>query len=257
MQWTDESGAAYGQDPYADAANVYAYGHEDGGSAVADTESLTWDPFQQAQWAYPTEHTQVVGTDPYATGMPLYAAEPDPLTTAWDSPHGDVPILPFPESGSPGLPAPGSQTAASASALPDFVDSAGRRRRRMLRAARLLMILVGGYVALLISSALGGPTISSPFVPQPHSTYPATPRATAPDPSPGTDHSPGSASPTAARKNAHPTAARTASGPTDGSTAFATTAPAEAPTSPASPPAATPDPGPKGRAIGSSHKPVK
>lgn len=141
----------------------------------------------------------------------------------------------------------------------------------MLRAARLLVIPAGGYVALLISAVLGGPSISSPFVPQPDSTHPATPRATAPDSSPGTGHSAGSVSPTAARKNFRPAAQKTpAPGPTDraaASTAPAVTSgPTAAPTritSPTSTAASAPASAPaststsKGRAIGSTHNPVK
>lgn len=220
MQWTDESGGAYGEDPYGGAGYAYAYGHEYGGSAIADTESLTWDP----------------------------------VTTEWDSPHGDVLTVPLPETDPSGLPVPGPETPTRA---PVFVDSSGRRRRRVLRAARLLVIPAGGYVALLISSALGGPTISAPFVPQPHSTHPATPRATAPDSSPGTARSPEIGSPTAARKTSDPTATRATSRPTDRPTASDTSAPAVAPTSSASTPAVSPGSTSKGRAIGSSHKPVK
>ncbi|WP_329262454.1 hypothetical protein OG223_45450 [Streptomyces sp. NBC_01478] len=232
MQWTNESGGAYGEDPYGGAGYAYAYGHEYDGGATADTESLTRDP----------------------------------VTTAWDSPHGDVltvplpeadPSGPFPEANPSGLPVPGPTKPTRPSVRPVFVNSSGHRRRRVLRAARLLVIPAGGYVALLISSALGGPTISAPFVPQPHSTHPATPRATAPDSSPGTARSPEIGSPTAALKTPDPTAARTTSRPADRPTASATPAPAVAPASPASTPAVTPGPASKGRAIGSSHKPVK
>ncbi|MFJ6901573.1 hypothetical protein [Streptomyces hokutonensis] len=223
MQWTNESGGAYGEEPYGGSGYAYAYGHEYDGGAMADTELLIWDP----------------------------------VTTEWDSPHGDVLTVPLPEADPSGLPVSGPKTPTRPSVRPVFVDSSGRRRRRVLRAARLLVIPAGGYVALLISSALGGPTISAPFVPQPHSTHPATPRATAPDSSPGTARSPEIGSPTAARKIPDSTATRTTSRPTDKPTASAAPAPAVAPTSSASTPAVTPGSTSKGRAIGSSHKPVK
>ncbi|WP_051969741.1 hypothetical protein [Kitasatospora azatica] len=50
---------------------------------------------------------------------------------------------------------------------PVFVDASGRRQRRVRRAGRLLAIPAAGYVALLISSALGGPTVHSPLLPLP------------------------------------------------------------------------------------------
>ncbi|MFF7597202.1 hypothetical protein [Streptomyces mirabilis] len=56
------------------------------------------------------------------------------------------------------------------------------------------VIPAGGYVTLLVSTMLGGPGSSSPFVPQSDSTHPTTPRATAPDASPGTGHSAGTES---------------------------------------------------------------
>ncbi|MFJ3305888.1 hypothetical protein ACIPSA_22720 [Streptomyces sp. NPDC086549] len=257
MQRTDESGRSYGEDPYVGAGYAYAYGNEYSGSTAPDTATLSRDP---VQLAYPAGHTQAMGTYPHVTGMPRYAAGPYPDATAWDAPRSDVLTVPPLELDTPGLPVAGPDTPASASVRPVFVDSSGRRQRRVLRAARLLLIPAGGYVALLISAVLGGPTVSSPFVPQPDSAHPTTSRATAPDSSSGTGHSAGSA--TAGQKNSRP-ASRQTPGPTvptartaAATAPAATSGPTAAPTRTTSP-TSTATPGSKGRALGSSHKPVK
>ncbi|MEU2735255.1 hypothetical protein ABZ656_07355 [Streptomyces sp. NPDC007095] len=264
MQRTDESGGAYGEDPYGRAGHAYAYGYEHGGSVGTDTGTRSSDSVELAQWTHPEYGTHATGTDPHATGTHPYVAGPDPATAAWGSSHGDVLTVPPPEFDT-GAPVPEPETPANESVRPVFVDSSGRRRRRVLRAARLLVIPAGGYVALLISTMLGGPTISSPFVPQPDSTHPTTPRATAPDALPGTGHSTGTASPTAGQRNSGPVVQET-SGPTDRSAAStapaATSGPIAAPTRITSPtssaaPAPVSTPARKGRAIGSSHRPVK
>lgn len=92
-------------------------------------------------------------------------------------------------------------------ARPVFVDPSGRRQRRVRRFGRLLVIPAAGYVALLLSAALGGPSVDSPYLPLPaggaDGAGTASPRPTAPDtagrtPSAaGKDGAPGSASPTA------------------------------------------------------------
>ncbi|MGW1166384.1 hypothetical protein [Streptomyces sp. NPDC002550] len=204
MRWTDDSGGAYGERPYGGAGYGYAYGHQ-GGGAVTDTATLSWD------------------TD----------TQPIPFT----------PQIPF---------VPESDTPVSEPVRPVFVDSSGRRQRRVLRAARLLMIPAGGYVVLLLGTLLGGPSISAPFVPQPDTTHPATPRVNAPS---GTGRTAGSANPAAAHAN--PCPVRTASGRTavPAAPAAGTTAAHTRTTSPA--PAATRTPGSKGRALGSAHRPAK
>ena len=50
---------------------------------------------------------------------------------------------------------------------PVFVDSTGRRHRTIRRAGAFLAIPAGGYVVLLVSSLLGGPTVNTPLVPLP------------------------------------------------------------------------------------------
>ena len=77
-----------------------------------------------------------------------------------------------------------STRALNESPRPVLVDFSGRRQRRLLRAAGLLMILAGGYVALLISTVLVGPGLSSPFVPPPGSSSRTKPYVSAPGASP-------------------------------------------------------------------------
>ncbi|MEU6011961.1 hypothetical protein [Streptomyces sp. NPDC047453] len=279
MQWTDESGGAYGEDPYGGVGYAYDYGYEYSGSyehrgsATTDTATRSWDP-ELAQWTYPTGNAYAGGTVSYATGTHLHATGAGPAT-ARDAPHGDVLTVPPPELDMPGPSVPGLGTPKRESVRPVFVDSSGRRQRRVLRAARLLVIPAGGYIALLISTVVGGPSLSAPFVPQPDSAHPTTPRVTASDASPGTGHSAGGVSPTAVQKNSRPTGAQKPSGSTDRSTASATLAATPAPTaaraaiaSPTSAPTAAPTSKhaskpasrpttSKGRAIGSSHNPVK
>lgn len=282
MQWTDESGVTYGGDPYGGVGHAYPYADAHSGAATADTATVAWDPYpmQAAPWTYPMGDVRTAeaapyvtgsypyATDsyPYATGTHLCAAEPPPATTVWGAPHGDVLTVPPSELDPYGPSAPDTGTDADTGAprsepvRPVFVDSSGRRQRRVLRAARLLVIPAGGYVALLISTVLGGPSLNAPFVPQPDSTHPTTPHASAPDSAPGSGHAAAKPSPTAVQDNARPTAASATSvstaRPTASTTSAATSAPATAPTAVASPSVA-PDPSSKGRALGSSHKPVK
>ncbi|WP_225832406.1 hypothetical protein [Streptomyces sp. NK08204] len=242
MQWTDGNGTPYGEDPYGGYGYAYAYGHQ-GDTAVTDTATLSWDPAQLEQWTYPV-------------------AEPDHLTaTAWDAPHGDVLTAPPPEPDTAPRPVPEPDLPEKEPVRPVFVDSSGRRQRRVLRAARLLVIPAGGYVALLISTLLGGPSVSSPFVPQPDSAHRATPRVSAPDSPSRTGHHSAEGAGSATHESSLPTAQNT-SGPTGGpgassapAAASGTTTTATRTTSPA--PASTYDPTLKGRAVGSSHKPVK
>ncbi|MFI5533599.1 hypothetical protein ACIA8O_34195 [Kitasatospora sp. NPDC051853] len=68
--------------------------------------------------------------------------------------------------------------APPAGARPDepvFVDASGRRQRLVRRAGRLLVIPAAGYLALLLSSLLGGPSVDAPFLPQQHAERPPTP----------------------------------------------------------------------------------
>ncbi|MGW4939163.1 hypothetical protein ACWEQH_40315, partial [Streptomyces sp. NPDC004166] len=173
-------------------------------------------------------------------------------------------VPPPPDNDTPDLPAPGPDTAKDDSTRPVFVDSSGRRQRRVLRAARLLVIPAGGYVALLISTVLGGPTLNAPFVPQQDSTHPRTPPATTPDTPAGAGHTAGSATSAAQQANSRPTPTQKTSGSADrpatsAATPEPTTSTPAALESSSSAPTAAPIPTrtSKGRAIGSSHKPVK
>ncbi|MDX3759466.1 hypothetical protein [Streptomyces sp. AK02-04a] len=252
MQWTNGSGEAYGEDPYGGAGHAYAYGHDGYGHEGynGDTAALTRDPVQLAQWT-------------------------QPHPTAWDAAHGDVLTVAAPETDTqpvPFVPVPAREsepdldTPGNGPMRPVFVDSSERRQRLVLRVARLLVIPAGGYVALLISTMLGGPGISAPFVPQPDTTHRAAPRATASDSPSGTGHSAGSTSSTAAHDKSGPTAQRTSSPvrPTASTAPVATSGPTAAPTrttsatATASPtPTPAPAPSSQGRALGTSHKPVK
>ncbi|MFE4969418.1 hypothetical protein [Streptomyces sp. NPDC056660] len=257
MRWTDDSGAGYGGEPYADVGYGYGYAHgrENAGGTTADTAT-----------AEPETRT---------AGAPLLVAGPDHLAGAeWDSPHGAViTVLPTDLDDS-GRPASEQYTPESDPARPVFVDASGRRQRRVRRAARLLVIPAGVYVALLVSTLLGGPTLSAPFVPLPDTTHSAAPRATTPGSPVGTGRTARSTVSGAEDDNASPTTPRTASGHTGGQTAAATpvatsatTAPPTGTTSPtatASPTTSasasatsTDAPSAKGHGKAASHKPVK
>ncbi|WP_030462845.1 hypothetical protein [Kitasatospora sp. NRRL B-11411] len=146
-------------------------------------------------------------------------------------------------------------------AAPVFVDASGRRQRRSRRIGWLLAVPAAGYLALVASSALGGPTLGAPFLPRPAApAAPGTPTATAPSastgpmadgrPTPGPDRTA-----VAATRPAQAPAAPAAASSAARSTATAT-APAPGPT-------AAPTPGPTashGRpttAPSNSRKPTK
>lgn len=62
-----------------------------------------------------------------------------------------------------------------------FVDASGRRQRRVRRAGRILAIPAAGYVVLLLSTALGGPSVNAPYLPLPAAPHHAKPAATTGD----------------------------------------------------------------------------
>ncbi|WP_052352106.1 hypothetical protein [Streptomyces collinus] len=280
MQWTDQSSGGYGADPYDSAGDGYDYACEHDGGTTTGMAATPRASGQLAQGTYPAVDAYARGTDLYGAEAHVHDAGPGAAATV-SGVHGDVLTVdvltaPAPGLGTPGDPTPGAETPfGSDSVRPVFVDSSGRRQRRVRRAARLLVIPAGGYVALLISAVLGGPRLSAPFVPQPDSPDRSTPRASVPDTSAGTGDSAESTRSAAARKNSRSTAAQKNASPTERPTAPATTAatpvPTTAPTSAASPtsstsvsapaPAATPAvptrPTPRGRALGTSHKPVR
>lgn len=123
-------------------------------------------------------------------------------------------------------PAPGAGPARPpgrhAATGPVFVDGSGRRQRAVRRLGRLLVVPAAAYAALLISSALGGPTVSSPYLPVPNQPG-AHGRHN--DKLPGTPRPDGSSTPTspAASRGSTPThgaaGSTTAAGPAGASTA--------------------------------------
>ncbi|WP_181809097.1 hypothetical protein [Streptomyces shenzhenensis] len=205
MQRTGDSGAAYGQEPYGRIGYGYAHGHQDTGT---------------------TAGTATAEPAPWAAGAPLLPAAPDRHATAErDSPHGDVIAVPPTHYDAPGRPAHAPDAPEPDAPMPDtlkpdtpehdrarpvFVDASGRRQRRVRRVARLLVIPAGAYVALLVSTLLGGPTISAPFVPlpRPDTTHPAAPHEAAPGSSAGTGHPAGGSASGAADANSLPSVPR-------------------------------------------------
>jgi hypothetical protein len=67
---------------------------------------------------------------------------------------------------------------------PVFVDGSGRRLRRLRVAGAIVVVPAVGYVCLLFSTLLGGPTIHSPFLPLPDQPPAATVLARDPQPVP-------------------------------------------------------------------------
>ncbi|MEU1284132.1 hypothetical protein [Kitasatospora sp. NPDC005856] len=58
---------------------------------------------------------------------------------------------------------------------PVFVDASGRRQRRIRRLGAALAVPAGGYLVLLASTLLGGPTVNAPFLPVPQPPAPSAP----------------------------------------------------------------------------------
>ncbi|MCQ4043352.1 hypothetical protein ACFOSC_00685 [Streptantibioticus rubrisoli] len=229
MQWTDESGSSYGTDPYGSTHSYpYApeYGDECGAHATADTVAMPWAPERFLPWDDQVRETY--GEFAYET----YRAE-----SAWDGPHTVRP---------PGYEPSSPDTSDDEATQPVFVDSSGRRQRRVRRAARLLVIPAGGYMALLASTLLGGPALSSAFVPLPDPPSPTPhPSVAAPDASPRPTPSARSRT-TAKSTSVHVVAAR----PKDSAAPPATT-------STPTPWPSTAAPAPKATPRGRSHKPLK
>jgi len=76
-------------------------------------------------------------------------------------------VQPPPDAGrAPGADEPRPEHPHAA-ARPVFLDPSGRRQRRVRRLGRLLAIPAAAYVALLLSTALGGPSVDSPYLPLP------------------------------------------------------------------------------------------
>ncbi|MFC7596947.1 hypothetical protein ACFQU3_16640 [Terrabacter sp. GCM10028922] len=60
-----------------------------------------------------------------------------------------------------------STPADAPGSSPVFLDLTGRRLRRVRLLGASIALVVIGYVGLLLSAALGGPTIDAPFLPRP------------------------------------------------------------------------------------------
>ncbi|MDQ0312475.1 cytoskeletal protein RodZ [Kitasatospora herbaricolor] len=117
----------------------------------------------------------------------------------------------------------------AAEPTPVFVDASGRRQRQVRRFGRLLVVPAVGYVILLVSTLLGGPTVQSPFLPSAQAPRPSVsgPPTTPEAPSPTVEAQP-SARPAPTRSAARGATAATApttTGP-GATTAGASAAPA-------------------------------
>jgi hypothetical protein len=259
VQWTDQSGGAYDEDPYGGTGGAYACSHQSDGGTVTDTATLSWDTAHLVPWTPPAGDLIAMVAKAQIPGTPPLGSEPDHImATEWDWQHGEV-ITPMPPTLDPsGRPAP-QDTPENHPARPVFVDASGRRQRRVRRAARLLVIPAGGYVALMISALLGGPTISAPFVPLPDAPHPATPSATAPDSPSGADPAAQDATSGAAHGKSRAAAGQPAVSSTTSEPAVTATATTSPTTGAAPAPTATPTAthSTKGREIASSHKPTK
>lgn len=87
---------------------------------------------------------------------------------------------------------------------PVFVDTSGRRQRRVRRWGYLLVVPAVGYVALLVSALLGGPTVQAPFLPAARPPQTEAPSAT---PSPASDSAaPGGETASSTPRTGHSTA---------------------------------------------------
>nr|BFD89607.1 hypothetical protein KitaXyl93_09670 [Kitasatospora sp. Xyl93] len=215
------------------------------------------------------------GTDRFAPVAGPADHQPWP-GEAQDPPTAELPVLAdTADEQPPSPPAPGSPPVPP----PVFVDASGRRQRRIRRLGVALAVPAGGYLVLLASTLLGGPTVSAPFLPIPQPAAPSAP-ARAATPSAAPSAAPEAAAPPDAPPTAAP-ARQTGPGPaTGGRSARPTGEPAEpaaglpgapgaagspapvatATAPPAAPPGATPTPGrgrPTGQPGNSGNKPVK
>ncbi|WP_395295521.1 hypothetical protein ACF9IK_19840 [Kitasatospora hibisci] len=100
------------------------------------------------------------------------------MTVTW---YDHEPAAGDPLPGSPA--ATPSQQAAETAAAPVFVDSSGRRQRRVRRLGLLLAVPAAGYLVLVASTMLGGPSVSAPFLPLPPAPSAAPPGPAAETPS--------------------------------------------------------------------------
>ncbi len=116
------------------------------------------------------------------------------------------------------LDAGGTAQAASAPPAPEagpvFVDTSGRRQRRVRRWGCLLVVPAVGYIVLLVSTLLGGPTVESPLLPSTQAPHTPGPGATASPSARGTASR--SPRPSASRGSASSPALRAGTAPPPG-----------------------------------------
>ncbi|MFD8995941.1 hypothetical protein [Streptomyces abikoensis] len=246
QQWTNRNGGTYGDESYGGGYD-YGYPHAHGGGATTGTvaaprntaDTALWPG--ESHWAHPDATAATDATTAWQAHAALDPDLIDPDLVVRD------PQAPGPQAPAPYNPPPyvsiglrntspdeapreeshGSDAPDAEEVRPVFVDSSGRRQRHVRRAARLLVIPAGGYVALLVSSMLGGPAVSSPTVPLSQNPRPAAPVASEPAtpsadrPTPTAKATPRTTAPTvkaaprpAATTRTAPTAAATAAPPT-------------------------------------------
>lgn len=139
---------------------------------------------------------------------------------------------------------------------PVFLDATGQRRRTLRRAGAFLAVPIVGYLILMSSSLLGGPSLDTPLIPQPDAATkpkhrpqitppPAAIEAGGSTPTPGHETEPSddpSTEPSDTPSSAVPAGAPTTPGVVP--TAPTTTAPSGAPTAPPGNPTTAPTTGP-------------
>lgn len=171
--------------------------------------------------------------------LPRKVVPPENVTAA--VPVADSPTVALQPAVAPALEQPAEDA-------PIFVDTSGRRHRKVRWLGWLLAVPAAGYLALLVSSLLGGPTVDAPFLPQgpaQSSTPPPAPtQEAAPQSSPLPPGTPAASHAPAAASTNHPAAATTFhhGAPAGSATPHPapTTAPAPPPAGAPSTPAGTP-----------------
>ncbi len=155
-----------------------------------DHEPAVGEPLPGSPAASPSPEAAETALVPAYMAAVGYPRSPEAAGTAWaavTAATADTAVLPaYVDSAdsvdAAGLPVPAEAPAegaeaAESTAAPVFVDSSGRRQRRVRRLGLLLAVPAAGYLCLLVSTVLGGPTVSAPFLPlpQPPAAAPAAP----------------------------------------------------------------------------------
>lgn len=191
---------------------------------------------------------------PFRPGTGLCAARPPAVGRAAPNPTDldpTVTVALYDHEPAAGDPLPGSpaafpsEQAAETTAAPVFVDSSGRRQRRVRRLGLLLAVPAAGYLVLLASTLLGGPTVDAPFLP-----LPAAPSAAAPAPAEQPPAPEPTITGTPGPDSVQPAPARPAAADHHSTAAAATTRPSAPAAGPSTPPTATATPGGNGNGNG-------